>query len=62
LFLVRADDGIVVSGACVYDKPETTKEVFQKPQWKVFIQKGGKIFFRSDSFFFWVKTMFSMIL
>ncbi len=32
LFLARADDGIVVSGASVQAKPETTKGDFQKPQ------------------------------
>jgi hypothetical protein len=52
LFLARADDGIVVSGASVQDKPETIKGVLQKPQWKVFIQKGGQnYFFWSDSSF-----------
>jgi hypothetical protein len=30
----------VVSGASVQVKPEAKKGDFQKPQWKVFIQKG----------------------
>jgi hypothetical protein len=62
LFLVRADDGIVVSGASVQDKPESRKRSFPKATVEGFHTKGWTIFFSVQILFFWVKTMFLMIL
>ncbi len=48
MFLARADDGIVVSGACVYDKPEAHKRGFPKATVEGFHTKGWTIFFSAQ--------------
>jgi hypothetical protein len=52
LFLARADDGIVVSGASVQVKPEAHKRGFPKATVKGFHTKGWTNFFSAQILYF----------
>ncbi len=52
MFLVRADDGIVVSGASVQDKPEAHERGFPKATVEGFHSKGWTIFFSVQILYF----------